>query len=84
MFVSDKVISLFLYFSNTRIVVVGFPTNMLDKKIAGELIDSKTLKGLNSLYDNLMKKLLFTNIDDKIYIGTIEGIRTFIKIFDTS
>jgi hypothetical protein len=57
---------------------------MLDKKIAGELIDSKTLKGLNSLYDNLMKKLLFTNIDDKIYIGTIEGIRTFIKIFDTS
>ena len=62
--VSEKVISLFLYFSNVTIVVVGLPTSILEMNSAGALIDSNSLNGFKSLWDNLIKYLLFIIIED--------------------
>lgn len=62
--VSEKVISLFLYFSNVTIVVVGLPTSILEMNSAGALIDSNSLNGFKSPWDNLTKYLLFVIIED--------------------
>lgn len=83
-FVSWTEILLLLYLFNVMSVFVGFPTNILASKIEEELTESNRLKGFRILLDNLIKNRLFVIIDEIIYMGTIEGIITSIKILQTS